>query len=422
MADVADLTTLEMEVLLELSRGRTTPSVVRLAAELWQPGSPWAHGDPVGLVTFTLRGLNDRGLVTYRLNDSTTEGGPGHFHGLPHTIRLTSEGWLVCGHGVRHQEAGTIMSQRMQQHDPDPTEYRNYHDRTTGGVIVKEDAFDHITNYPWHDHSFLFEGDDDMVDSDSRNYTRITADIQAEILMAKTRLGTTATYGEIAEATGYTSRQVRYVLTQLPSLRRLNGGDEKMSNSLRARIIQVLSSVGAMKDAVELRRVLGADDDTHSIVHLLGSLKQQGIVAYREEKRGTVQEPVDIRLTKNTKRHLATAKAEAEEGATPEGEPGGGTPLDEVTVEALVNPKPEIVTDLFPLLRDLKDRERRRIKGDETSLAYMAAAEAVKAVDPDTYDLLMAKANENAVPFPSPLEREYLTYAESHSRHDEFDA
>ena len=53
-----------------------------------------------------------------------------------------------------------------------------------------------------------------------RGYTRITADIEAQVLAAKTRLGATASYADVAERTGLSANTVKYVLSELPRLRR----------------------------------------------------------------------------------------------------------------------------------------------------------------------------------------------------------
>jgi hypothetical protein len=68
-------------------------------------------------------------------------------------------------------------------------------------------------------------------------------------------------------------------------------------------------------------------------------------------------------------------------------------------------------SDDFPLLDELILREAKRQSGDETALAYIAAANAIEKIDPQMAADLMAKAKALDVPYPSPLEREYLRYA-----------
>lgn len=43
---------------------------------------------------------------------------------------------------------------------------------------------------------------------------------------------------------------------------------------------------------------LESEMDEHSLIHVLYSLNRQGLLAFRLDKRGTVQEPRNIKLTK----------------------------------------------------------------------------------------------------------------------------
>ena len=60
------------------------------------------------------------------------------------------------------------------------------------------------------------------------------------------------------------------------------------------------------------------------------------------------------------------------------------------------------------MLEALRAREAKRQLGDETALAYIAAAEALQKVDPETAAKLLEKAKANDVEYPSPTESEYL--------------
>jgi hypothetical protein len=47
-------------------------------------------------------------------------------------------------------------------------------------------------------------------------------------------------------------------------------------------------------------------------------------------------------------------------------------------------------------------------------MAFVVAAEAIQAIDPDTARSLMEKAKQYDVPFPSPIEQEYIRYVATH--------
>jgi hypothetical protein len=99
-----------------------------------------------------------------------------------------------------------------------------------------------------------------------------------------------------------------------------------------------------------------------------------------------------------------------------------GTPKP-VIPEVVVNAEPEYVdipaalqaTPIeYPLLDALLDRERERQSSDNKGMAYVTAAEAIEAIDPEAARDLMRKAEALNVPMPSPIEREYITYVANH--------
>ena len=60
-------------------------------------------------------------------------------------------------------------------------------------------------------------------------------------------------------------------------------------------IILAVARHGTVKRPRDITVEVNADE--HSIIHILYSLHRQNILTFREKKRGTVQEPVRIRLT-----------------------------------------------------------------------------------------------------------------------------
>lgn len=255
--------------------------------------------------------------------------------------------------------------------------------------------------------------------SEPRPYFRVTADIEANIIDARTS-DSVASYAEIAKAVGVPERTVKYVLVDLPRLRRVNSGEAKAEGSLKRRIMQVVSALGQVADVGELRRVLGMADDEHSVMHVLHSLHTQGKLDFTERGNGMgTATVINIRLPKKGKRNgihptepvplpvISRQQEEQDISARAKAiEP-------EATAPQVSAPGPD-ESAAYPLLTELLERERKRNDGDPKALAYVAAAEAIKDVDRVTYDVLMTKAAAFDVPYPSPLEREYLSYAERH--------
>lgn len=241
----------------------------------------------------------------------------------------------------------------------------------------------------------------------TRTYKKVDVEMIAAIMAARANLGPMATYGEIADDTGYTARQVRYVLTTAPLMRRMGKGEEKVAASLKDRIIMLLTKVGDMKSVQEMRTILGHADTEHDIVHVLHSLKKEGRVTFREGTGSA--SPVNIALSRKHKIKGYHPRGEEPltpvEATDPEGIIGRG-----MKVEA----QPEVATLRvpYPLLDALIEREELRKQGDPKAIAYLQAAEAIKDIDPEAADTLMAKATQFDIPFPSPVEAEYLRFAD----------
>jgi len=273
----------------------------------------------------------------------------------------------------------------------------------------------------------------------ARTYFKATPQVQADIVLAKTALPL-ASYTDIATQTGYPERTVRYVLVDLPRLRRMGNGDEKMAGSLKARIMDCLQTVGEVKDIAELRRILGMADTEHDVLHVLHSLHTQGKLDFTERGNGMGNATVvNIHLPKKGGRNGKHVTAKDIKRVADETSAAAENPLrldnldgttsvtvtdtgeeaePEATAEEVTQPQsesaPEPETEGYPLLDALMKRERYRTERDAKALAYLQAAEALEQVDPDAARELTNKADSFNVEFPSPIEREYIDYARRH--------
>jgi len=176
--------------------------------------------------------------------------------------------------------------------------------------------------------------------------------------------------------------------------------------------------------------VLGMADTEHDIVHVLHSLHTQGKVDFDERGNGMGTATYhNIRLHKRgsnrkvqAERHTFGTQVKAVPDSAPVEER-----RTEHTVGDLVNEANPLrldnldgttsvtVTDLavpegYPLLDDLLERERQRLDADNKGMSYVVAAEAIQLIDPEAAAMLMEKAKALDIPFPSPIEQEYLRY------------
>ena len=383
------LTTAERDVLSALAQSGTVASVVTLAADLWRTGPEWSAFDVAPFVGFALEALAERGLVTYR---------EGNFRSpFIHTVRLTPEGWALAGYPDQHHAVGSWSS--MRQHLPkrgDLTNYRRHSDTAEGGPIETQDFPTHWAAYPHHIHDY---GDIDMTTQEKRKYVRVTPEIEGTVLAVHEALGVASTYDEVAARSGIPARTVKYILVDLPRLRRAEAGDAAADGSLKSRVYDLIETIGEVKDVPELRRLLGMSDDEHSILHVLHSLHTQGRIDFTERGNG-MGNATAVNI------HLAKRGPKPKQVEPEPGEIAGGT-------DHASEPEPQsIVAETgYPLLRALAEREWRRLDGDSKANAYLTAATALEHVDPDTARGLMEKAEAHAEPFPSPIEAEYLRYA-----------
>jgi hypothetical protein len=241
-----------------------------------------------------------------------------------------------------------------------------------------------------------------MTQATRRSYTRVTPEVEADILAARTILGPAASQAEIGQRTGYSTSTVKYVLTDLPRLRRVsdNGSSEA---SLRGRIRDTLRGIpDGFATVADLRAVLGQADTAHDIVHVLFAMRKQGLVEFSERGSETGKSnPVNIRWAKRSPK----PKVE-DHGPAPEVESAEAQP-DEVIV---------LIPPTYPLLDALIEREGKRLDADNRAMAYLNAAESLRDLDPDTYTTLVEKAAQADIPFPSPIEAEYLRYVADHPK------
>jgi len=256
----------------------------------------------------------------------------------------------------------------------------------------------------------------------TRPYTRVSPDMEAHVIAARERMGTVS-YADIAERTGYPERTVKYILVDLPRLRRVSSGEAKAEGSLKRRIMQTVETLGMVKDVEELRRILGMADTDHDVMHVLHSLHTQGKLDFTERGNGMgTATVVNIRLPKKGK-HSKVSEPNPLRLDNLDGT--SGVEVTDLAVEpeatAVEAPQPAPSSapgpedEGYPLLDELLERERRRQDLDPKALAYVAAAEAILATDTEMFDVLMKKADEYHVTFNSPLEAEYLRWVKAHS-------
>jgi len=251
---------------------------------------------------------------------------------------------------------------------------------------------------------------------EKRQYIKITSDMEGQVLAIKHRQGITATAKSIADEAGLPERTVKYMLTELPHLRRQKDGDQVTAKSLKERIYDVISTVMVVRDVHELRELLGLGDTEHDIVHVLHSLHTGGRIDFDERGNGQgTATYVNIRMPKRGRKPQVTTDALTEMAAlhtaVPAGEPEPD-PVAQDTDQAPSQPAP--VGEEYPLLNALAEREWRRLDGDSKANSYLAAATAIEKIDPEMSRDLMAKADALAEPFPSPVEAEYLRFATAH--------
>ena len=410
--DVGDLTSLDLRCMEALTTTRTSASVVTVAATMWEG---WAdadmHSDPVGLVQMVVEGLAERGLLTYRLHERGSIGlEPRPWAGLAHTIRLSKDGWTLMGYPNVSVQVGTRMSSgQMLEEKGDRTNHRTHRSRAEGGAIETLPWPEHRAKYPTHTHPLMTE-ENDMTSqpivgsvAPSRGYIKVTPDLEARVIAYRTRFPL-VDYAELSNMLDIPTRTIQYILTELPRLRAANG--EGKEGTLKQRILWTLDALD-MDNVAELRRVLGRADTDHDIVHVLHSLHKEGKVDFKE--KGASKEPINIHLTARGRGAGLPKAVKDEVDATPNLNAHGVDMTQPMKVVARDFPEPEPVTATFPLLDALLDREQKRQAEDNAAFKYLEAAEAIKDVDPEMYSALVSKA-DTSIPFPSPIEAEYLRY------------
>jgi hypothetical protein len=410
MVSLSDLTQPEIDVMEQLVQQRTT-SVVSLAAALWRTTPDWEAFDPYPALLFILDELSERGLLTYRIEESRLR------VRMAWDIRLTHEGWSLMGYPIRHVEVQTHggYGQHLESTPAmrvDLTNYRHHDTEAKGGPIEVDDFATHRANYPHHIHMY---GAEPM--TMTRQYQRITPEIEGRVLAIRESQPLMA-YADIAEVAGLPERTVRYILTDLPRLRRSAVGTEtEVATSLKERVFNLIHDAHPMPIANvrELRDVLGLGDTEHDIMHVLHSLHTQGRVDFDERGNGMgTATVINIRLHKrgaNRKPKAVLDSAPVEERRTEHtvGDLVNGFESPEDEHESIHGPEKG-----WPLLDELLERERNRLDADNKAMRYMEAAEVLRDIDPESYASLMERAAKNDVPFPSPIEQEYLRYVAAH--------
>ena len=235
--------------------------------------------------------------------------------------------------------------------------------------------------------------------SDTRGYIKVTPDLEARVIAYKTRFPL-SDYKELSDMVDLPERTVKYILVDLPRLRATNDGEAGHQGTIKQRILWILDAL-PMDNVPELRRVLGRADTEHDIVHALHDLHKLGKVDFREV--GAHKQPEDIRLTARGRGEglPKAVKAEVEDAKD------APTPVEERRTEHTVGDLAQVAA--FPLLDALLAREQERQAQDNAGFKYLEAAEAIKDVDPVMYSALVEKAQSD-IPFPSPIEAEYMKY------------
>lgn len=233
-------------------------TTVLLAATVWQDwGDQWG-ADPVGLVDYVVRGLGEKGLLTYRVTPGaqgrTSPGERDAYANLAHTIRLTPQGWALMGYPNVQREAGRRSG--LVMHDPDKTNHWSHPRTAEGGAIERLPWDEHRATYPDHRHPSLAEAQgEDMnmqtaahpslapaEEGETRGYIRVTPELEARVVAMRAR-EPLSDYATIAEYLSLPERTVKYVLSELPGLRRSKDVAQAEA-SLKQRILWTLDVSG----------------------------------------------------------------------------------------------------------------------------------------------------------------------------------
>ena len=304
MTRLTDLSQPELDVLQQLVQTRTT-NVVVLAGDLWRTTPDWKAFDPYPLITYVLDSLSSRGLVTFRIQVGPSVPFQRNFD-LPFAIHLTPKGWELMGYGHKTVEVGSSgRHQRESAHPGDMTDYVNLAGHTYGGAIETDTFPEHRARYPRHIHMYGEQlpmanqsaaakrtrrlADPRIMDATNeageRGYVRVTPDMEAEVISARDRLGAVG-YADVAADTGIPERTIKYILVDLPRLRRVKAGEDEAEGSLKGRIYEAVKVLGHIKDVAEVRRIVGMADSDHDVMHVLHSLHTQGRIDFDDRGNG----------------------------------------------------------------------------------------------------------------------------------------
>jgi hypothetical protein len=395
------LTDVERAVLAVLAEGRTTSSVVRLAADLYgrSESDRFTYGDPIGFVSLVLEDLNAQGLVKYRVPRPDEETAPG-WGGLPYHIRLTPKGWAEAGYPHIIIEVGrsSITSSMREVSVLDRTDYRTHDTTAEGGPIDRHMYWACPTLYPPKKESSMV--DQELVlptrDELRRAYIRVTPEMEERVIAS---YGRTGSYEKTAKETNLDQRRVRYIVNDRPRLKR-------DSSSLKERVLALITEKGPYVDVLALHRDIPGAHGLHNLVHILHSLHKGQLIDFRTERSatggGTNYLAIRVRAKQagtNGRELAPTSSVEAELAPTSE--------ASDLTVEL-----PENFPELNRLLAYAEQTASARAKADQ----YLAAAERLSDVDPAMADILIAKATAIDTAILSPVESEYLAYAKAHPR------
>lgn len=228
---------------------------------------------------------------------------------------------------------------------------------------------------------------------------------------------------------------------------------EPENASLKARILRSVVERGPFADVDALLKDFRRPDEgvgPHEVVHLLYSLNKQDAVQFKQLKSGNKQgqmllvdikpgrrgyamagipvpgydrqrRPNGARVPGTSRNRHAAGKDYTEQRYHGPSAVGGpiersravGEPVAAPVQQRLaVGTRP--VAQEWPLLEDLRARQRTQEADAMRVAAYLEAATALDKVDPVQANALLAKAEAITGKPLSPLEIEYLKYAEEH--------
>jgi hypothetical protein len=253
---------------------------------------------------------------------------------------------------------------------------------------------EHRAKYPEHTHGYdIFIQQEDDTNMATRSYVRVTPDMEERVVASYARLGD---YAKVAQETNVTERQVRYIVKDRPVLGRSTG-------SLKQQALLLIRERGPYADIMGLHADLPGPHGLHNLVHILHSLHKAALIDFREASGKNGVTYLNIHARPVSVDALLMSEQSDTQAVTEE----------EPTVA--VAPTNGADGPTYPELARLLSEQKQWLEAQGKAGQYMLAAELLQDTDPETAELLLTKAADIEHVGLSPVEREYLTYAEAHS-------